>query len=164
MRWRDTYEEQGSYKKCSKTIYINYFKQKLLVFFRCTKNICLQHRAYGILKGGRRGTGKRLNTWFKESSRSSGRRKHVRVQNVQTQMRSEIKYEYIKQIWTVHVLHSVCIAHITFSDKYIIIKSCFYLFNDINAALFLTQFWWFFVQPTVCFLHTKYQKTHLNWG
>ena len=39
------------------------------------------------------------------------------------------------------VLHSICIAHMTFSDKYITIKSCLYIhiYYAINASLLLIQ-------------------------
>ena len=73
--------------------------------------------------------GQRLNTCFNASARSYKRIRHLCVWNVRTQMRSEMKFGYSTLRQTVPVFHSICISHMTFSGKYIIIKPCFlYIF------------------------------------
>ena len=110
-------------------------------------------------RGGIRGMVKRLNTCFKVIARYSGRRRHICVRIVLAQIQSELKCGYDTLRQTVPVLHSICIAHMTFSDKFIIIKSCFYtFFNAIDVALLLIKVLCFFVYPTVFFLHTKCKK------
>ena len=78
--------------------------------------------------GGRRSMGQRPNTCFKASARSAGRIWHMCVQIVLTQMRSEMKCGSATLRKTVPVLHSICTAQMTFSDKYIIIKSFYFYF------------------------------------
>ena len=93
-----------------------------------------------LRRGGRKGMGKKLNTCFKASASSDGRRRRMCVRNVRTQMRSEMKYDSATLRQTVPVLHSMCIEHMSFSDKYIIMEICFlYIFYAINAALLLIQ-------------------------
>ena len=75
-----------------------------------------------LRRGERRGMGHILNTCFKASERSSGRRQHMCVHIVLTQMRSKMKCGSTNLRKTVPVLHSMCISHMTFSKKYIIIK------------------------------------------
>ena len=69
--------------------------------------------------------GQRLNNCFKASERNAGRRRRMHVQNVRTQMRLEMKCGSTTLRKKVPVLHNMCIAHMTLSDKYIINKSCF---------------------------------------
>ena len=87
--------------------------------------------------GGRRAMGHRLNNFFKASSKYGKRRRGMYVHIVWTQMRSKMKCGSATLIQTVSVLHSMCTSHMTCSEIYIIIKSCF--FSSINAALFLIQ-------------------------
>ena len=115
-----------------------------------------------LIIGGRRGMVNRLNTCFKASERSSGRRRRMCVWSVQTQMRSKMKCGSATLRQTVPVFHSTCIAHIPFSDKYIIIKSCF--FNAINAALLLIQVWCFLCSLQFVFYMQNAFKMHINWG
>ena len=77
---------------------------------------------------GRRGVVHRLNTCFKASARSSRRRRRMFVRIVRTQMKSEMKFGSATLRQTVPFFHRMCIAHMTFSDKYIRIKSCFLIF------------------------------------
>ena len=84
--------------------------------------------------------GQKLNTCFKEIARSAGRRRHMCVQIVHTPMRSKMECGSATLRQTVPVLHSMYIAHMTLSAKYIIIKSCFYYFYAINTSLLLIQF------------------------
>ena len=72
--------------------------------------------------------GKKLNTCFKASARSSGRRRHMCVRIVRKPMRSKMKCGSVTPRQTVTVLQSMCIAHMNFSAKYIRIKSCFLYF------------------------------------
>ena len=70
----------------------------------------------------------KLNSRFKASARSAGRRRHMCVRIVRTPMRSKVKCGSATLRQTVPVLHITCIEKMTLSSKYIIIKSCFYLF------------------------------------
>ena len=78
-----------------------------------------------------------INTFFKASKRYCGRIQRMCVRIVRTHMRSKMKCVSTNLIQTVSVLHSMCISHRNFSDKYIIIKSCF--FKAVNEALLLMQ-------------------------
>ena len=111
-----------------------------------------------LRRGGIRGVRQRLNPCFTMSARSSGRRWRMCVWNVQKQMRSELKFGSATLRQTIPVLHNMYIAHTTFSNKYIIIKSCI-IFLCHQCSTMLIQIWQFFVHPTVCFLHAKYQKS-----
>ena len=77
-----------------------------------------------LRKGGRVGMGQKLNTCFKASARSDGRRRRMCINILLTPMRSKIKCGSDTLRKTVPVLHSMCKAHMNFIDKYIIIKSC----------------------------------------
>ena len=78
--------------------------------------------------GGRKGMGKKLNNYFKASARSAGRRRLMCVRIARIKMRLKMKCRYATLRKTVPVFHRMCIAHMNFSDKYIIIKSCLFLF------------------------------------
>ena len=67
--------------------------------------------------------GQKFNTCFKDSERSARGRQHMCVRIVRTPMRSKMKCGSVTLRQTVHVLHRMCIAHMTLSAKYIIIKS-----------------------------------------
>ena len=69
--------------------------------------------------------GKKLNTCFKASARYSVIRQHMCVRIVRTPMWSKMKCGSATLRQTVPILHRMCIAHTTFSDKYIIIKFTF---------------------------------------
>ena len=82
------------------------------------------------------------------------------VRIVRTHMRSKMKCGYATISQTVPVLHSICIEHTTFSDKYIRIKSyyIYLLYHQFNN----------FVDTSLMFLNVSYsmfytckmQKTH----
>ena len=55
------------------------------------------------------GMGQRLNTCFKVSERSSGRRRHMCVRNMRAQMRSEMICGSATLRQTISVLHVMCI-------------------------------------------------------
>ena len=99
--------------------------------------------------GGRCGMGQRLNTCFKASTRSAVRISCMCVQIVRTPIRSKMKCGSATLRQTVPVLHSMCIAHMTLSAKYIIIKSCFLIFMpsmhhycwyNFDAFLYILQY------------------------
>ena len=81
-----------------------------------------------LRRGERREMVQRLNTCFKASARSPEKRRRMCVQIVRTQMRSKIKCGSATLRQTAPVLHIVCVSHMNFSDKYIRIKSRFYIF------------------------------------
>ena len=81
-----------------------------------------------LITGGRIWMRKRLNTCFKANERSAGRRQYIFVQNLRTQMWSEIKYGSATLRQNFPVFYSMCISHMNFSEKYIRTKSCFYLY------------------------------------
>ena len=110
-----------------------------------------------LRRGGRKWMGQKLNTCFKASARSAGRRRHMCIRIVRTPMWSKMKCWSDTLRQTVTVLYSICIAHMTLSAKYIIIKSCFFNYA-INASLLLIQFRCFFVQTTVWFLYENEKK------
>ena len=89
----------------------------------------------------------------------SGIRQWMCVRIVRTLMRSKMKCSSTTLRQTVTVLHSMRIAHTTFSEQYIIIKSCFYYFYSINAALLLIQFWYFLCILQYVF-YMKNKNTH----
>ena len=75
-----------------------------------------------LIKGGIIGIVQRLNTLFKASESSSGRRQNICVRIVRTHLRSWMKYGSTTPKQTITVLCTMCIAHMNFSDKFIIIK------------------------------------------
>ena len=82
-----------------------------------------------LRRGVRRGMGQIPNTCFKASARSTGIRRSMCVPIFQKQMRPKIKCgsEILRR--SVTVFHSICIVQMTFSDKYIIVKSLYiYIF------------------------------------
>ena len=102
---------------------------------------------------GIRGVVHRLNTCFKASARSSRRRRRVFVWIVRTQMKPEMKFGSATLRQTVPFFHIMCIAHMTFSDKYIIIKSCFLIFLCHQCSTIVDKKLVLFVWPALCFLH-----------
>ena len=125
-----------------------------------------------LRRGGRKGMGKKLNIFFQWSERSFGRIQHMCVRIVQTPMRSKMKCGSTTRRQTVPVLHSMWIAHMTLSTKYVRTKSClFYLLCHQCITIVGTILMLFTVYPTVCFIHEKWKKhtsiegnSYLNWG
>ena len=72
--------------------------------------------------------GKKLNNFFKVSARFAGIRRHMCVRIVRTPMRSKMKCGPAILRQNVPVLHGMCIAHMTLSAKYVIVKSYHFLF------------------------------------
>ena len=132
-------------------------KTKCLDVSMVILDVGLLYMSPQLRRGGRKGMGQRLDTCFKASARSSGRRWRMCVWIVRTQMRSKMKFGPATLRQTVPVLYSMCIAHMTVGYKYVINKSCF-SFILCHQCI------------TICvscsiFINEKWQnKTHLNWG
>ena len=101
-----------------------------------------------LKRGGIIRMGQRHNTFFKAIARSDGRRWRICVRILRTHMRSKMKYGSVTSRKTVPIFHILCIAHMNFSEKYIIIKSlyiyifmpsmqnyCWYKFDDFLCSL-----------------------------
>ena len=104
--------------------------------------------------------GKDTQYLLQASARSAGRRRHMCVRIVQTYMPSKMKYGSATISQTVPVLHSMCIAHATFSEKYIRIKSYYiYLLCHPFNTFVDTSLMFFYVSYSM-FSTCKMWKTH----
>ena len=113
--------------------------------------------------GVRRRIVQRLNNLFKASARSAGRKLRMCVRIVQTQMQSKIKCGFTTLRQDVPILHRIFIAHMTFSDKNIIIKPYFLYFLCHQCSTIVdTSLMLFLCSLKYVFYVKNSKKTHLS--